>query len=70
VKVWVDNILDEPYRLREQGGPYADTLIVELPEGAGARARLHEVFEYELRDRQGLDLDQYTEKDALIFWWD
>jgi hypothetical protein len=70
VRVWVDNILDEPYRLREEGGPYADTLIVELPEDRLARAKLHEVFEYELHERQGLDLEPCTEDDTLIFWWD
>jgi len=70
VKVWVDNILDEPYRIRENGGPYADTFIVDLPEDPAARAKLYEVFKYELEERQGLELERYTEEDALIFWWD
>jgi hypothetical protein len=68
--VMVDNILDEPYRLREQGGPYADTLEVYLPPEAKARADLREVFEHELSDLQGLDLDKYQQPDLLIFWWD
>ncbi len=68
--VMVDNILDEPYRLREQGGPYADTLEVYLPPEAKARGDLTAVFEHELSERQGLDLDKYRQPELLIFWWD
>jgi len=70
VKVWVDNILDEPYRLREQGGPYADTFIVELPDDSTARARLYGVWDHELRERQREELNRYFEDDVFIFWWD
>jgi hypothetical protein len=70
MNVWIDNIYDEAYRIEEQGGPYADTFIVELPQDSAARAKLYELHEHELSDRQGLDLDPYIEEDALIFWWD
>jgi hypothetical protein len=70
VGVRVDNIRDEAWRIEENGGPYADTFIVELPDDGAARARLVELFEYELGEKQGLDLDVYVEDDALIFWWD
>jgi hypothetical protein len=68
--VMVDNILDEPYRLREQGGPYADTLEVYLPPEAKGRNDLRSVFEHELSELQGLDLDKYQQTDLLVFWWD
>ncbi len=70
LSVRVDNIHDEAYRIREQGGPYADTLIVELPEDSAARTRLYELFQHELAEKQGLDLEPYTSQDELYFWWD
>ena len=70
VNVWVDHILDEARRIDEQGGPYADTLIVELPQDSAARARLFELHERELAEGQGLDTGLYTGAGTLIFWWD
>lgn len=70
VRVLVDNIFDEAWRIEENGGPYADTLIVELPEDVEARAKLHELHEVEIVEKQGLELDRYLEEDTLIFWWD
>ena len=70
VRVRIDNIYDETERIREQGGPYADTLIVELPDDNAARARLYELFEHELAEKQGLDLEPYIGHDELHFWWD
>jgi len=69
-RVRIDNIRGEDWRIEKNGGPYADTLIVELPEEASARAGLYELFECELGEKQGLDLDPYIEEDTLIFWWD
>jgi len=70
VSVRIDNIYDEAWRIQKNGGPYADTFIVELPEDGAARARLHDLFERELGEKQGLDLELYMEEDTLIFWWD
>ena len=70
VSVRIDHIYDEAERIREQGGPYADTLIVELPDDNAARARLYELFEHELAEKQGLDLEPYIGHDELHFWWD
>ncbi len=68
--VWVTHIYDEAYRIRENGGPYADTLVVELPRETGPRVKLYDVFHHELREEQGLDPTVYIEQDALEFWWD
>ena len=70
VNVWVDHILDEARRIDEQGGPYADTLIVELPQDSAARAKLYELHERELAEGQSLDTGLYTGAGTLIFWWD
>ena len=70
VNVWVDHILDEARRIDEQGGPYADTLIVELPQDSATRAKLYELHERELAEREGLDTGLYTGAGTLIFWWD
>jgi hypothetical protein len=70
VSVSVDNIYKEVWRIDESGGPYADTLIVALPDDSDARVELRQLFEFELGELQGLDLDQYKGKDELIFWWD
>jgi len=70
VSVRVDDIHAETWRIEENDGPYADTFIVELPDDIAARARLRELHEIELVEKQDLDPDMYTEEDALIFWWD
>lgn len=70
VSVRVDNIFDEAWRIAENGGPYADTLVVELPNDSRSHIALRELFEHELGELQGLDLDQYQGEDELTFWWD
>ena len=72
VSVWLTNIYDETYRIQENGGPYADTLIVELPEREViARTAIYDIWHHELREEQKLDVTQYIENaDALVFWWD
>ena len=70
VSVRIDNVFGEAWRIAEYGGPYADTLVVELPEQARSRMVLRELFEHELGELQGLDLDQYEGENELIFWWD
>jgi hypothetical protein len=71
IVVWLSNIYNEPYRLRESGGPYADTFIVDLPDqDTGARCKLYDIWHHELREEQKLDVTQYMEDGALIFWWD
>ena len=51
-------------------GALPGVLVVDLPEDPAARTKLYEVFKYALEERQGLELERYTEEDALIFWWD
>lgn len=68
VSVKIDNILDDEKRVQTEGGPYADTLIVELPSGRG-RKQLYDLFEYEMTE-QHVPLDMYDHGNFLHFWWD
>jgi hypothetical protein len=71
VVVWLTSIYDEPSRILRDGGPYADTLIVELPDrDTEGRGKLYDIWHHELREEQKLDVTQYIEEGALIFWWD
>mgnify|MGYP005846809521 CR=1 FL=1 len=66
VVVAPDSIRPEP----EEGGDYADTLIVGLPDNAVARARLVALGEAETR-RDGYTLDEdLVERGYLFLWWD
>ena len=69
VKVTVDNIMDEPDRIEEEGGPYADTLIVQLPEEKNRRDALFEIHRVESQ-REGFDFTPDQGQQHLLFWWD
>lgn len=69
VRVTVDNIMDAPDRIREEGGPYADSLIVELPEDKGRRARIFDIHRAESQ-REGFDPTPDEGQAHLLFWWD
>jgi hypothetical protein len=49
-KVLVSHILDEEWRIQEEGGPYADTLIVMLPSDAKQRQALFRIAAKEAED--------------------
>jgi hypothetical protein len=69
VRVFVDNILDEPERLKDEGGPYADTLIVDLPEDRNHRAAIFRLHDDESH-KEGVDTTQDSGQTQLLFWWD
>lgn len=61
-KVEVTHIYDEPSRIRSEGGPYADTLIVHMPESISL-----DLVEHLIRIRP----DEICVKDDYIeLWWD
>lgn len=68
-KVYVTNIMDEQQRIREEGGPYADSLIVVLPEDQEKRAGLFRISATEA-EREGLDPDVDVGQKELFLWWD
>ncbi|NLM49961.1 MAG: hypothetical protein GX196_03295 [Clostridiaceae bacterium] len=70
-EIFVANIYDDPEFFEDEGGPYADTLIVKLPEDEEKRDKILEIYNYE---KEEYDLnygdDYYDDEDTLVFWWD
>lgn len=71
-EVRVTGIYDEPERIAEEGGAYAETLIVKLHEEKNKRVKIFEIYKYELNNHDfnsGEDIED--EGQSLIgFWWD
>jgi hypothetical protein len=68
VRVEVGGILDEPERLAEEGGPYADTLYVELPSDTSARKAIFNLLQE--NDVDELDPPEGTGSSEVSAWWD
>ena len=67
--VYVTNVLDEDSRIAEEGGPYADALLVLLPESQPVRGQLFEIGAREARS-EGFEPDRERGQQFLYFWWD
>lgn len=67
--VWVLNVEQDSAWVAQEGGPYADALLVQLPSDRSARARL---FAYEGREarHEGFDPERDRGQRYLYFWWD
>lgn len=66
-------ILDEAQRIADEGGPYADSLTIFLPDEARTRGQLLEVAYQEARDEFGEDClppDQNDSQSSIFLWWD
>jgi hypothetical protein len=68
-QVYVADPMDEESRIKLEGGPYADTLIVSLPRDKMARAALFKVFAAEAR-REGFSPEADRGQDQVLLWWD
>lgn len=67
--VEIDGVMDEPSRIEEEGGPYADSLIVTLPDDEDKRKAVFEVYKKETID-QGFEAEEYNGESEVTFWWD
>jgi hypothetical protein len=67
--VYVLNVSQEPEQVQQEGGPYADALLVRLPSERTARDRLFAVQAREARG-EGFDPDPDRGQRYLYFWWD
>lgn len=70
--VSVIGILDEPERVKEEGGPYASTLLIELPKDIKKREEILEVYNKEIKDHglnEGEEFEGWDDN-ILGFWWD
>jgi hypothetical protein len=69
VEVYVADPKDDEARVRAEGGPYADTLVVDLPEEAERRRRLFtRSAEEALRD--GYAAEAAVGQRQMMLWWD
>ncbi len=66
--VLVDNIRDEDWRIQKEGGPYADSLKVTLPQDLEKRKKL---FAF---NNENVDEEEHQAEDEgqveLLMWWD
>jgi hypothetical protein len=69
VEVLVTNIYDEDWRIKAEGGPYADSLIIHLPQDIEKRKRLFEISNDEAV-REGFSPERDVGQETLILWWD
>jgi hypothetical protein len=68
-RVEVTNVFNEKWHIRENGGPYADTLIVTLPDNSEQRRDLIEIATAEMK-QEGFPTELYFSELRLILWWD
>lgn len=67
--VHVTNIYREDWRIQAEGGPYADMLIVQLPDDATQRDSLFVLYEKEMK-AEGFDAAYGDGQQEIILWWD
>lgn len=67
--VIIDNIFDEEWRIKEDGGPYADTITVYLPTDDEKRKSLFVIFNEE-SEREGFDKWVDQGDNSVDLWWD
>ena len=67
--VWVLNVAQDSALVADEGGPYADALLVRLPSDRAARSRLFAFGAREAR-HEGFDPDRDSGQRYLYFWWD
>lgn len=68
-EVIVTSIYDEDWRIKAEGGPYADTLIVHLPQDSEKRKKLFEISNDEAV-REGFSPERDVGQETLLLWWD
>jgi hypothetical protein len=64
------NITDDEDTLKWEDGPYADAVVVELPNDADRRDKVWAICAREIR-REGFDPADGADDDGKVFlWWD
>jgi|SRR5271157_2796009 hypothetical protein len=67
VKVEVDNIYDEDWRIDREGDAYADTLFIHLPEDKGKRL---DIMQVACASRPDEIDDDWNGDEPIRLWWD
>jgi hypothetical protein len=68
-EVLVDHLYGEDWRIQQEGGPYADTIIVKLPSDRAARRLLFRSCNEEI-EIEGDDPVEDVGQDRIDVWWD
>lgn len=66
--VVVSGIYDEDWRIKEEGGPYADTLMITLPKSKNDRLNIQAAI-FKERPDEVSNIDWNTSKTVRL-WWD
>lgn len=69
IDVKVEDVLDEPWRIKKEKGPYATSLKVTLPDTKAARKRLFSFFARE-RKIPRAEVPEERGQKSVILWWD
>lgn len=69
VEVFVADPREEEDRILTEGGPYADTLVVVMPEDPVERAALFKVFDREAGAPTGV-VSPDEGQTRVLLWWD
>ncbi|MFO1488725.1 MAG: hypothetical protein U1F65_09630 [Verrucomicrobiota bacterium] len=67
--VFAAHIRDEPERIKDEGGPYSDSLFVYLPSDRSRRKALFEVEAREAKS-EGFAPTEDNGQDRFLLWWD
>lgn len=73
--IQVNGILNEDMRIEKEGGPYADTFIIRLPEDKEKRQKIFSIYYKEAENEDFIENIEflrtidYGQKD-LVLWWD
>ncbi|HMU75957.1 MAG TPA: hypothetical protein PKD69_09325 [Elusimicrobiota bacterium] len=69
VDVKVADVLDEPWRIKKEKGPYATSLKVTLPDAKAPRKRLFTFFAREKKHPRA-EVPEEKGQRNVILWWD
>jgi len=69
VRVFQDAIRDDPETIRLEGGSYADSLVVTLPENPAKRQAVSAICEKEIVE-EGFDPSESIGDKTVFLWWD
>jgi hypothetical protein len=67
--VYVANVMSEDWRIKEEGGPYSNSIVVVLPTEKEMRRKIFKISATEAK-REGFDPTRDIGQKELFFWWD
>ncbi len=68
VELIIDHIKKEEWRIKKEGGPYADTLVIELPADFQKRTEIFKLYSKEAKNG-GYEPENDEGQDIIILCW-